>query len=218
MEGFIDEYLPENIRSYPWISSPRTSTTIAVAGGGTEQRNRNWTQPLVRFSGPEIIRCHETLEDLRDHWMVTGGPHLSFPMRDPLDFASVRLTKANLVPGLSAVDQVLGVGDGIEDTFSFQKTYTRGAYSKVRLLRLPVLSTVLVALDAVAVAEADYTVDREAGTLTFDTPPADAVAVTAGFLFDVPVRFEADDSFEQIVKAFETTGAAGLSFWEVRPC
>jgi uncharacterized protein (TIGR02217 family) len=122
------------------------------------------------------------------------------------------------VPGLSAVDQVLGVGDGIEDTFQFKKTYTRGVYSKVRLLRLPVLSTVLVALDAVAVSSSDYTVDREAGTLTFDTPPGDGVAVTAGFLFDVPVRFEADDSFDQIVRAYETTGQAGLSFWEVRPC
>jgi len=218
MDGFIDLYLPENIRSYPFISSPRTSTTIAVSGGGAEQANRNWIQPLHRFSAPEIVRCHETIEDLREHWWITDGPHRSFPFRDPLDFASVRLTKANKVPALSPVDQVLGVGDGAEATFLFSKTYTRGAFSKTRFLTLPVVETVVVALDGVASPSTDWEVDREGGTLTFDTPPGLAVVVTAGFLFDVPTRFEADDSFEQIVKAYETTGAAGLSFWEKRPC
>jgi uncharacterized protein (TIGR02217 family) len=218
MDGFIDLYLPENIRSYPFISSPRTSTTIAVSGGGAEQVNRNWLQPLHRFSAPEIVRCHETIEDLREHWWITDGPASSFPFRDPLDFASCRLTKANKIPSLSAVDQILGIGDGAEATFPFSKTYTRGAFSKTRLLRLPVESTVLVALDGVASPSTDWTIDRQAGELTFDTPPGVGVVVTWGGLFDVPVRFEADDSFEQIVKAYETTGAAGLSFWEKRPC
>lgn len=218
MDGFIDLYLPENIRGYPFVSSPRTSTTIAVAGGGSEQTNANWTAPLHRFSAPEIVRCHDTIEDLRETWWILDGPAGSFPFRDPLDFASVRLQMANKVPSLSALDQTLGIGDGVETVFRFKKTYTRGGFTKTRLLTLPVVDTVLVAVNGVPLLSTDYTIDREAGELTLDTPAGVDEPVTAGFLFDVPARFEADDSFELIVKAFETSGAAGLSFWEKRPC
>ena len=37
-----------------------------------------------------------------------------------------------------------------------------------------------------------WTVDTTTGVVTFDTAPAAGVAVTAGFAFDVPVRFDTD--------------------------
>lgn len=219
MEGFIDLYLPERITGYPFSAAPRTSTTIGVASLGTEQRNRNWVKPLRRFMNPECIRCHADLEELRKHWMITDGPHLSFPFRDRFDFASVELQKPGLAPTLSPVDQLLGTGDGIEDTFNFAKTYTRGAFSRTHTIVLPVESTVRVALDAVEIfSPADFSIDREAGTVTLASPPGVGELVTAGFLYDVPVRFEADDVFEQVMIAFELGKAAGISFWEVRPC
>lgn len=219
MDGFIDLYLPDAILRANFTGAPRTSTTIGVASLGVEQRNRNWVKPLYRLSNPECIACHDTIEDLRDHWMVTDGPHLSFPMRNPYDFASVRLAAPGRVPTLSPVDQVLGTGDGIEDTFQFRKTYTRGLFTKTHALVLPVESTVRVAVNAVEIfSPADFTIDREGGTITLADPPGMGVLVTAGFLYDVPVRFEADDSFEQVLKAFELDGVAGLSLWEVRPC
>lgn len=219
MDGFIDLYLPDGIIRQNFTGAPRTSTTIGVASLGVEQRNRNWVKPLYRLSNPECIACHDTIEDLRDHWMVTDGPHLTFPMRNPYDFASARLQAAGRVPTLSAVDQLLGTGDGIEDTFQFRKTYTRNSFTKTHSLVLPVESTVLVAIDAIEQAVGvDFTIDREAGTITFASPPGVGDLVTAGFLYDIPVRFESDDVFEQILKAFETDGVAGLSLWEVRPC
>lgn len=216
MEGFIDEYLPDRIRGFPFMSSPRTSTTIAVAGGGTEQRNGNWAQPLHRFSAPEIIKCHDDIEDLRDHWMVTDGPLLSFPFRDPMDFASRRLVKPNLPPTLDATDQILGIGDGATTIFRLLKKYTRGSHTKTRYITLPVVSTLLVAVNAVPTVA--YTVDREAGEITMTSPPAAAAVVTAGFLFDVPARFEGDDVFDQVMRAWQVDGAAGISFVEIRPC
>lgn len=219
IEGFIDLYLPESIIRANFTGAPRTSTTIGVASLGTEQSNRNWIKPLRRFSNPECIACHETIEDLRDHWMITDGPHLSFPFRDNFDFASVRLTAPGRVPTLSAVDQLCGVGDGIEDTFPFKKTYTRGSFSKTHTLVLPVESTVRVAVDGVEqTIGGDFTVDREAGEFTLATPPGVGDLVTAGYLYDCLVRFESDDTFEQILKAFELDGVAGLSLWEKRPC
>ncbi len=37
-----------------------------------------------------------------------------------------------------------------------------------------------------------FSVDALSGVVTFDVAPALGVAVTAGFLFDVPVRFDID--------------------------
>jgi uncharacterized protein (TIGR02217 family) len=37
-----------------------------------------------------------------------------------------------------------------------------------------------------------FTVDCDLGVISFDVPPAAGVSVSAGFEFDVPVRFESD--------------------------
>ena len=56
---------------------------------------------------------------------------------------------------------------------------------------------------AVGGAEATgWTCDHATGIVTFDAPPPNGAEVTAGFEFDVPVRFDVDriavsvDSFE----------------------
>jgi uncharacterized protein (TIGR02217 family) len=37
-----------------------------------------------------------------------------------------------------------------------------------------------------------WSVDTTTGVVTFDTAPGAGVAITAGFAFDVPVRFDTD--------------------------
>lgn len=227
MTDFLDTYLPDAIRGFPWTASPRFSTTITAVANGHEHRNRNWKHPLHRFTAPEAVKCMEDVEDLKDHWMVCGGPLLSFPIRDPMDFASCRLSKPNKEPVPVFTDCVLGIGDGITRDFQLVKTYTRGGSTYARKITLPLTESVIVAGNALALATADpvlpggpYTFDvtREGGIVTFDHAPHTGVIITAGFLFDVPVRFESDDAFDGIVKAFEVSGFADLSFVEVRPC
>lgn len=226
-ESFLDVYPPPNIRGYPFSSSPRFSTTITGVSSGSEHRNRNWKHPLHRYTSPEAIRSHDDIEDIRDHWMVTAGPFLSFPIRDPMDFASRRLLKPNLPPALFPTDQVLGVGDGSNRDFQLSKSYTRGGKSYTRPIYLPVVTSVLVAIDAKSTATADPTlpsgpylwdVSRQGGVVTFDHAPQAGQVVTAGFLFDVPVRFEGDDSLDAILQAYQLSGVADLTFVEVRPC
>jgi uncharacterized protein (TIGR02217 family) len=182
---------------------------------------------MRKFTGPEAVRCHDTIEDLVEHWHICSGPFLSFPMRDPFDFASVRLQKVNLVPAIGITDQVLGVADGLSRDFQLKKTYTRGGRSYVRNIRLPIVDTVVAGMNAMPIDTADpvlsggpytFEVDRLTGVVTFDPVPTAGIAVTAGFLFDVPVRFEADDSLEAIVKAFQVDGVSDLSFLETRMC
>lgn len=217
-DGFEDVYLPDSCLGALYRSSPRTSTTIVAVSSGHEHRNRNFIHPLWKFSSPEIVRCHDQIEDLKDHWLALAGPHIAFPFRDMMDFASRRLVKANLEPSLAITDQVLGIGDGATTDFQLIKTYTRGARSYARDILLPRVDTVIVGLNAAEQPPSGWSVTREGGVLSFDAPPAADAIVTAGYLFDVPVRFEDDDSFEMILKSWQVDGAADLTFPEVRVC
>lgn len=228
MSSFVDVYLPDAIRGFPFTGSPRTSTTITQNAAGGEKRNINWAHPLRRFTAPQAIKCHEDIEDLKDHWLAVGiGPAFTFPFRDPLDFASCRLIKANLVPTTVPTDQVIGTGDGSTRTFQLTKTYSRGGRSYVRPIYFPVVETVELAINALDIGTADptlaggpYTADitRVGGEIVFDHAPHAGQIITWGGLFDTEIRFEADDSLDLIVQAFEVDGFADLSFQEVRFC
>ena len=71
------------------------------------------------------------------------------------------------------------------------KRYVSGSQTWVRTIAKPVAGTVRVALDG-AEELGGWSVDTTTGAVTFDTAPAAGVAITAGFTFDVPVRFDTD--------------------------
>lgn len=225
---FVDEYLTDKIRKYPFTSAPRTSTRITQIKSGHEIRNRNWVHPLHTFTAPDAVQCHDDLEDIKDAWLALGGPFTTFPFRDPLDFASRRLRKANTAPAIGPTDQVIvAAADGTEVDFQLIKTYTFGTASYVRRITLPIVSTVEIFMNGLDPATVDPTlpggpytwdVDRLTGIITPDHALTPGILVTAGFLFDTIARFEDDDSYQGIVQAFETSGHSDLSFVEVRPC
>jgi uncharacterized protein (TIGR02217 family) len=55
----------------------------------------------------------------------------------------------------------------------------------------PVAGTVLLALDGIAQGSG-WSVDPATGVVSFAASPGNGVIVTAGFEFDVPVRFDTD--------------------------
>lgn len=217
---FLDAYMPEEIPGYPCVSAPRTKTTIQVSSGGGERRNQEWEHPLHTFTMPEGIRDWSVVQSLSKMWRITAGPYKSFAWRDPLDFSSGDLVVPNpdTDPVPTMLDQTLGTGDGFTDSFQLIKRYTYGGESYDREIYLPVLSTVVVSVNSVLVAAADYTVSRPGGLITFDTPPTSGHVVRAGFLFDCEVRFESDDAFEGILRTWQAGGFADLTLVEVRRC
>jgi uncharacterized protein (TIGR02217 family) len=224
-EEFLDIYLDDLIAGFPCYSSPRFSTSIASSWSGAEVRNRNWMHPLRTFKLPEAVREHPQYEAIQDQWLIMGGPERSFPFTDPLDFASVPLVLPNVVPDITSVDQELGTGDGVTRDFQLQKTYERMGETYTRPIYLPQEDTVLVALNGLPPDDPTltggpytWTVSRPGGVVTFTPAPAAGLEVTAGFLFDVAVRFEADDSFDGIVQSYQVSGFSDLTFVEVRPC
>lgn len=216
-DNFIDEYLPPAFWGFPAIASPQWSTRIARSDSGDEQRNQNRMHPMHIYRMPDSIRQHSVLEDLRDHWMVTAGPFRGFPFRDPLDFASVKLPAANLAPPIGALDQVIGTGNGSRTQFQLSKTYQRGAFTYTRPIVLPVVASVVVTVNGVAPVMG-WTVARDGGRVTFDSAPESGHVIRAGYLFDVPVRFESDDTFEAAIRTFQTSGYAGITLMETTLC
>lgn len=218
MSGFVDQYLPSAVPGYPCISAPRTKTTIQANASGRERRNQEWEHPLHHYVLPEAIaRKWEIVQALLNFWRVMRGPFHSWPWRDPLDFASRDLVRPNVAPAITMTDQVIGTADGFTDSFQLVKTYSVGGETYEREILLPVLDSVQVAIDGVPVADTDYSVTRPGGVVTFDAPPAAGV-ITAGFLFDVEVRFESDDALEGILRAHRAGGFADISLIEVRSC
>jgi uncharacterized protein (TIGR02217 family) len=108
-----------------------------------------------------------------------------FRFRDPVDWKSCAPSQA-----VSAMDQPLGVGDGETKAFQLAKRYASGGVFRDRVIAKPVEGTVLAAVDGVAITT--FGVDWATGLVTFDTPPAEGAVLTAGFEFDVAVRFDAD--------------------------
>ena len=71
------------------------------------------------------------------------------------------------------------------------KRYASGSQTWVRTITKPVAGTVRVALDG-AEQLVGWSVDTTTGVVTFSAAPVSGVAITAGFQFDVPVRFDTD--------------------------
>ena len=88
-------------------------------------------------------------------------------------------------PGSS--DQVIGIGDGLATRFDLSKVYGTG---EQRRITRPVAGSVRVAIDGIE-RLSGWSVGA-GGSVLFDDAPATGSEVTAGFLFDVPVRFSED--------------------------
>lgn len=219
---FVDQYLPRNVPGYPCFSSPRFSTDLTVVDSGAESANARWENPLHKFTLPEAVRDMETFNAVRNHWMVMRGPFQLWPWRDPLDFASVELQRPNEQPPITDNDEALGVGDGLTTQFQLYRTYRAGSHSVRRKIELPIVSSVVVGFippsDDPGYVLPAWTVTRPGGLVVFAAPVAADVTLSAGFLFDVCVRFESDDSFDGIVKSFGVAGFSDLTLIETRVC
>jgi uncharacterized protein (TIGR02217 family) len=114
---------------------------------------------------------------------------------------------------------VLGVGDGATDTFQLVKTYGGAFAPYQRAITKPAPGSVRVAVAGSEVAEdTAFTCDTTAGIVTFlpGHVPADGASVAAGFLFDVPVRFDTD-YLEVDLSAFAAGAIPKIPLVEIKP-
>lgn len=164
---------------------PSFSTQVVVTGSGHEQRNSQWSDARQSYDAGLGVRSEADLADLLAFFRARRGQAHGFRFRDPIDHRS----SAFGVP-VSAVDQLLGIGDGRQTRFKLVKRYGDGADAQVRRVTRPILASVRVAVDG---AERPSGWALEAGGwIDFEDAPAAGAAVSAGYEFDVPVRFATD--------------------------
>jgi uncharacterized protein (TIGR02217 family) len=166
---------------------PERRTEIVTLGSGREQRNARWAHSRRRYDAGYGVKSLDELQDVIAFFEERRGRLHGFRWRDRLDHAS----SATVTP----LDQPLGTGDGARATFQLTKTYGGAFAPYQRPIALPVAGSVRVAVDGVeASAGTAFTCDPSSGVVTFLAGhiPPDGAGITAGFRFDVPVRFDTD--------------------------
>jgi len=164
---------------------PTRKTEIVALASGHEQRNSPWAGSRRSFNAGYGVKSLANLEGVVAFFEARQGRLCGFRFRDPFDHKSCALSQAP-----QADDQLIGTGDGVKIEFQLMKRYESGGASYERDITKPVAGTVLIAVDG---AVASPSVDETTGRVTFATPPATGVAITAGYVFDTPVRFDSDE-------------------------
>lgn len=172
--------------SYGSGGGPRYRTDMVELVSGVEERNQTWTYSRARFNAAFGVRTDSQLDTLIDWFHVAEGKTHGFRFRDWADYKSCGWQET---PAFD--DQVIGVGDGATTDFPLIKTYTQGAVSRTRLITKPLTGTVLAASAGLEVTA--FTVDTATGIISFTTAPANGETLTAGYEYDIPVRFDTDE-------------------------
>lgn len=183
---FDDVLFPIDI-SYGSTGGPRFSTEIVVVGSGAEYRNQNWSQARAEYNAASGLQSQDELAELISFFYARRGRTRSFRYRDWSDYTSA----PNHVDAHSATDQIIGTGDGIKKTFQLKKVYPSGLAAYEREITKPVAGKVLVAVQGIP-RSTGWSVNTLSGLVTFDEAPASGDSISAGFEFDVPVRFDTD--------------------------
>ncbi len=179
-------------------------TEIVTLASGFERRSTPWAHGRRRYLIGAGLRSLADMAALTTFFEARRGRLHGFRFRD---FADFRSGPGEPEPG----DQDLGEGDGTRTVFQLTRTY--GDYA--RMIRKPVEGSVRVAVDGVELGVGAFSVDTATGEVTLATAPDEGASVTAGFLFDTPVRFDAD-RIDVTLESFEAGRVAAVPLIEIR--
>ncbi|HVL73095.1 MAG TPA: DUF2460 domain-containing protein [Beijerinckiaceae bacterium] len=200
MTAFHEVRFPPDI-SYGAAGGPGYSTTVVTTVSGHERRNANWADARGRWNVAHGLKKREQVAALIAFFRARRGRAYGFRFKDWTDF--------------QASAQALGTGDGQRTTFQLVMVYASGAEAQVRPIVKPVAGSVRIYRNAIE-ATAGWSLDPATGLVTFVSPPAVGVAVTADFEFDVPARFDTDQ-MEITVETYELGTWGQIPIVEIRP-
>lgn len=206
--AFHEIRFPTNI-AFGSSGGPERRTEVVTLGSGSERRNARWAESRRRYDAGYGVHSLADLHQVIAFFEERRGKLFGFRWRDRADDSSAP-------PGTepAATDQALGIGDGETAVFALRKTYGALHAPYPRQIVKPVAGSVTVAIDGI-VTEA-FAVDPATGLVTLGEAPAEGALVTAGFRFDVPVRFDTDQLVINLA-AFEAGEIPSIPIVEIRP-
>ncbi len=197
--------------SFGSIGGPERRTDVVTLANGYEERNTPWAHSRRRYDAGLGMRSLEDVETLIAFFEARQGQMFGFRWKDWSDYKSSPAKEE-----VSYTDQVIAFGDGIKTVYPLVKVYRSGAFSYARPIAKPVVGSVRVGVEQDEMQEGiDYTIDPTSGLITFDRPPDQEMAITAGFEFDVPVRFDTE-AVRVSVASFQAGDAPSVPVVEVR--
>ncbi len=208
--SFHEVQFPTSL-SFGSVGGPERVTEIVTLANGFEERNTPWADSRRRYDAGMGMRSLADIDTLIAFFEARRGQLYGFRWKDWSDYRS----SGSLVE-VDFDDQVIGTGDGATRAFQLCKTYTSGSAFYQREIRKPVQGSVSAGVQGDVKAEGvEFEIDLATGLLTFDEPPGPGATVTAGFEFDVPVRF-ATDSIQSSVASFKAGEIPNVPIVEVR--
>ncbi|MBB4051046.1 uncharacterized protein (TIGR02217 family) [Devosia subaequoris] len=187
---------------------PERRTDVVTLAGGGEKRNGRWAHSRRRYNAGYGIKSRADMQAVLAFFEERRGRLHGFLWRDGLDHSS---GGAAPLP----TDQDIGNGDGVQTQFQLTKRYGAAFDPYLRPIAKPVSGSVRVAVDGVEQA-GGWSVDATSGIVGFASAPADGASVTAGFLFDVPVRFDTD-RLDIELNSFDAAEAPSIPLLEILP-
>jgi uncharacterized protein (TIGR02217 family) len=172
---------------YGAAGGPTFLTEVVTIDGGYERRNQTWSQARRKFDARTGVRSRGDAAVLVAFFQARAGRAHGFRLRDWSDCSSA----SDGVSPPSFGDQSLGSGDGATTIFQLIKNYGDSAATYARVIAKPVAGSVVIGV-AGAQVTSGWSVDTTTGLVTFAVAPAVGAALTAGYQFDVPVRFDTD--------------------------
>jgi uncharacterized protein (TIGR02217 family) len=175
--SFDEVQFPTDI-SYGASGGATFCTEITETYGGFEQRNQCWPHGRGKWNVAHGVKTRAQLDALIAFFRARRGKARGFRFKDWSDY--------------SVTAGSIGTGNGSTTTFQLKKIYTSGGQTVERVITKPVSGTINIYKNGV-LQSSGVTVSTTTGVVTFTTAPANGVAITADFQFDVPVRFDTDE-------------------------
>ena len=205
--NFHEERFPAVI-SFGSSGGVERRTEIVTLVNGFEERNSPWAQSRRRFDAGLGVRSMDDLAQVLAFFEARHGRLYGFRWKDWMDHKSCAPSQT---PGPE--DQAM---IGAAQNWQLTKTYSDASASYARAITKPVVGTTRVAIDGVEQTEGvDFTVDATNGLVVLTTAAPSGAVVTAGFEFDVPVRFDSD-TIDVNLAAFEAGEIPSIPVIEVR--
>lgn len=208
--GFHEVRFPANL-SFGSVGGPERRTEVVALSNGFEERNTPWSHSRRRYDAGVSMRSLDDIALMIDFFEARRGQLYGFRWKDWSDFKSCA---PSAEPNFR--DQRIGTGDGETKTFQLIKTYQSGINSYARPLTKPVAGTVLAGISVdEQVNGVNFEVNYTTGEITFEFAPHVDVEVTAGYEFDVPVRFDTD-IIQTSVASFQAGEVPNVPVVEIR--
>jgi uncharacterized protein (TIGR02217 family) len=182
----------DNVRFPTAISRGSTGTAerrtdVVTTASGREERNARWANSKRSYNAGFGVKSLDDIQNVVAFFEERRGRLYAFRWKDFADFKSCAA-----IATVAAADQNIAIGDGVTATFQLVKKYGAGTRNYLRVINAPVAGTVRIAVNGTVTTQ--FAANVLTGSVTFNAGsiPAIGAVITAGFEFDVPVRFDAD--------------------------